>query len=52
MYTVALGERDFESCSLLPQGEGLGMREDATLKPIDWVHITRWFELDNLGLIE
>jgi hypothetical protein len=26
VHTVALGERNFESCSLLPQGEGLGMR--------------------------
>jgi hypothetical protein len=26
MYTLALKERDFKSGSLLPQGEGLGMR--------------------------
>ena len=26
VYTVALGERDFDSSSLLPGGEGLGMR--------------------------
>jgi hypothetical protein len=24
--SLSLGERDFESCSLLPKGEGLGMR--------------------------
>jgi hypothetical protein len=24
--SLSRGERDFESCSLLPQGEGLGMR--------------------------
>jgi hypothetical protein len=26
--SLSLGERDFESSSLLPQGEGLGMRAD------------------------
>jgi hypothetical protein len=28
--SLSLGERDFESCSLLPLGEGLGMRADVS----------------------